>query len=126
MCQPKPDSSLDVLGKNGPRGRTAAPSKLESLAKIEAAHIGIRNDLSGIALDQHPAGMNNIGAVDQPQGLSYIVVGDENAYTAPFQMLDEQLNVANGDRIDSGKWFIEEHERRTPSQRTGDFAAPPL
>src|SRR5205823_15004360 len=99
---------------------------LKSLAKIEAAHIGIRNDFGGPSLDQHPARVNNIGAIDQPQGLAHVVVGDEDADSAPLQVLDEQLNVANGDRIYSGKGLVEEPERGAARQCTRNFAAAPL
>jgi len=68
--------------------------------------------------------VDNVGAVDQSQGFPDIVISDENTDTALFQVLDEKLNVADGNRIDSGERFVEEHEGGTAGQGARDFAAP--
>ena len=67
--------------------------------------------------------MNDIGAVDQPERFADIVIGDENADPAAFEMMNEKLDIADRDGIDSGEGFIEEHEGRSPRQGAGDFAA---
>jgi hypothetical protein len=40
------------------------------------------------------------------------VIGNENADPATTQIKDDILNVVNGFRIDTGKWFIEQNVLR--------------
>jgi hypothetical protein len=54
------------------------------------------------------------------------VVGDQHADAAFLEVKDDLLNVSDGDRIDSGKRLVEQHELRRHHQRTGDFDAAPL
>ncbi len=55
--------------------RRSVMSKTELVAEVNAAHIGIFHDLVRPAFGEHPAGVNDVGAVDQTEGLADIVVG---------------------------------------------------
>jgi hypothetical protein len=51
------------------------------------------------------------------------VIGDEHADAALFQIGDELADVADGDGVDSGERFIEQHEFRARGEGAGDFNA---
>src|SRR6185437_10232013 len=50
----------------------AAPSEAEFLAEIDAAHIDVGDDLRRRAFHQHAALMEDVGAVDDVEGLAHI------------------------------------------------------
>ena len=47
------------------------------------------------------AAMNDVGAIDQPEGFPNIVIGYQNADTSPFKVTHEILDVADCDRVDA-------------------------
>jgi hypothetical protein len=96
------------------------------LAQIEASHIRVRNDLVGRALGQNVTAVNNVGSVDQPEGFADIVIGNQDADAAPFEVTHKILDIANGDGIDACKRLIEEHERRLAGEGAGNLAPPPF
>src|SRR6476620_6829920 len=96
------------------------------LGKIDAADFLAFDDFGGPALEEHLAGMDDTGPVDQAERLADIVVGNEHADAEAGQMPDQRLDIADRDRVDAGKRLVEQHESRTAGQRPGDFAAPAL
>ena len=84
-------------------------SEGKALAEIEAAHIGIGDDLVGASMRQHLAGMDDVGAVDQAERLAHIVVGDQHADAARGQVPHELLDVGNRNRVDAGEGLVEQH-----------------
>src|SRR5690625_789663 len=79
----------------------------ETLAEIDAAHIGVGDDLSGGAIHQNLAIMQDIGAVDDLERLAHIMVGDQHADAAVLQMADKGAELADRDRVDPGKGLVE-------------------
>ena len=65
--------------------------------------------------------MDDVGAIDQSERLADIVVGDQHADPAAGEVPDQLLNVGNGDRVDAGEGFVEQHEVGTAGQRPGDL-----
>ena len=63
------------------------------------------------APEDHPI-VNDIRPVGNPQRLPDVVVGDEDADPAGFEVKDDFLDVRDGDRIDAGKGLVEEDEFR--------------
>src|SRR5690625_767690 len=80
----------------------------ETLAEIDAAHIGVGDDLSGGAIHQNLAIMQDIGAVDDLERLAHIMVGDQHADAAVLQMADKGADLADRDRVDPGKGLVEQ------------------
>src|SRR6185312_2599761 len=80
--------------------------KSEFLAKVKAAYIRIVDDLFRTALRQYLPSIDDIGAVGQPQRFAHIVVSDQHADAAIGEVADQVLNVADRDRIDTGKGFV--------------------
>ena len=77
-------------------------------------------------LGQHVAAVDDVGPVDQPEGLANVVIGDQHADPATFQMPHQILYVADRDRIDAGERLVQQHEGRLAGERSGDFAAAAL
>src|SRR5258708_2469555 len=85
----------------------------------------VSDDVLGIALAQHLTRIDDVGAVGKTKGLAHVVVGDENADAALFQVADEVLNITDGDRVDAGEGLVEQHVGRTRRQRARDLGAAP-
>src|SRR5271165_2326622 len=77
-------------------------------------------------LGQHVTTVDDVGPVDQAERLAHVVIGDQHADAATFEMTHEVLDVADSDRIDAGERLVEQHEGRFAGERPGDLAAPPL
>src|SRR5688572_7045902 len=70
--------------------------------------------------------MNNVGAADQVERLAHVVIGDQDADAALSQVAHKRTNVVNGDGVDAGEGFVEQHEGRTRRERAGDLDSAPL
>ena len=55
-----------------------------------------------------------------------VVIGDEYADSALRKVTDLVLDVGDGNRIDSGKGLVEQHERGLDCERPGDLDAATL
>src|SRR4051812_5900966 len=110
----------------GPPSKGAFRLKAEIFSEIEAPDLLIGHDGIRLAFRQDAAGMDDVGAVDQSQGLADIVVRDEHADAAAGQVAHEILNVADRDRVDAREGFVKQHEGRLASERAGDLATPSL
>src|ERR1700731_4294370 len=97
--------------------------KAEFLAKVKTANIRIVDDFVRTALGQDLPGIDEISAVGQPHRLPHIVVGDQDADAAIGEMAHQILNVADRDRIDAGKGFVEQHVIGARGQRAKDLDA---
>src|SRR5665647_3225503 len=83
--------------------------KAEFLAKVKTAYIRVIDDFIRTALGQDLTGIDDIGTVGQSERFPHIVVGDQHADAAIGEMAHKILNVADRDRIDAGKGFVEQH-----------------
>ena len=97
------------------------PYKREFLAQIDAAHIAVADDLGRRAFLQHPAVMQDIGAVDDIQRVAHIVVGDQDADAAILEMPDQVADFAHRDGIDAGERLVQQDVGRMGGQAAGDF-----
>ena len=66
---------------------------------------------------------DNIRAFADREGLTDVMVGNQNAETAVAQVLNDAFNIDNGDRIHAGKGFIQKNKFRIRRNRAGDFDA---
>src|SRR6266545_4136171 len=69
--------------------------------------------------------MDDIGAADEVERLTHIVIGDEHADAALSQMTHESADVVDGDGVDAGERLVEQHEgwARGEGARNLDAAA---
>src|SRR3569833_2078240 len=104
-------------------GRSKAVSHRERFAQIDAARFGIRSDGFGLALDHHAAIVDQVGAVDQRQRFAHRVIGDQNANAAAGELADQALDLADGERLDAGEGFVEQHEHGIAGDGASDLGA---
>ena len=97
-----------------------ASLQAKPFAEIDPAHVLVGHDLVRAALHQHLAVMHDVGAIDDLQRLPDVVVGDQDADAARFEVADDALDLDHRDRIDTGEWFVEQDEARLGGQRTRD------
>src|SRR6478752_6895560 len=69
-------------------------------AEVEAAHVGIIDDLVGRALHQNLARVNDVGTVGQAERFADIMIGNQHADAAVGEVTYEFLNVSDSDRVD--------------------------
>ena len=113
-------SSDELLGRFPNIGEIAPGLELWALFAANGQPI-----LLSDARDRALAGaMDDVGAVDQPERLAHVVVGDEDADAALGEMAHEGANVADGDRVDAGEGFVEQHAPVGPIFRSGVFDEP--
>ena len=67
--------------------------------------------------------IQEVGAVDDGEGFTHIVVGDDYADILVFELSYDVLDVLDGSRVDSSKRFIEKDELRVYGKGTGDLKA---
>jgi len=64
---------------------------------------------------------DQIASIDDGEDLPGVMVGDEDADSAAFEVADHCLHIADGVRVDIGKRFIEQKEGGLDDERTGDL-----
>ena len=61
---------------------------------------------------EHLAGIDDVGVIADAERLAYVMVCDEHPDGARFQEAHNPLDLDHRDRIDPGKWLIEQDEAR--------------
>src|SRR4029079_16051918 len=102
-----------------PKGRGRGWNSLEPevLAQIDFSYAFIINDFLWLAVGEHHAVVDNVGAVADAEGLSDVVVGNQHAAHALLEEPNDLLDVEHRDRIDAGEWLVEQDEARMRRQR---------
>src|SRR3546814_5166298 len=87
-------TSLDASGNGNwlnPHWNGSGHSQRETLAQIQAAHLGIGDEFGRRAGKQHLAVIDDAGAIDEVERLADIMVGDQHArseeHTSELQSL---------------------------------------
>ena len=93
------------------------------------SEVGFPNPVIGQHLDRRTGCddvpfAHDVGAFANIQGFTDIVVRDQHANVAGFEMRDDVFDIGNGDRIDARKGFIEENHSGLSGERTSDFDPP--
>ncbi len=90
-------------------------------AQIELAHLGVVHDVIAPALHQDLAGIDDIGAIGQGEGLAHIVVGDQNADAPAGQPPHQLLDFHDRLGIDARERLVEQHVIRPRGERPRDL-----
>src|SRR3546814_3788459 len=109
-------TSLDASGNGNwlnPHWNGSGHSQRETLAQIQAAHLGIGDEFGRRAGEQYLAVIDDAGAVDEVERLADIMVGDQHADAARLEIGDEIPNVADRQRVDAREGFVAQHDRRS-------------
>ena len=69
------------------------------------------------------SGADDIGGVADIQGLAHVVVSDQYADAALFQMANDAFDVIHGNRVNPGERLIQQDEIRVGGQPAGNFGA---
>lgn len=94
-------------------------AEFEVASQILFPHDFVRSQLFGRALIQHFALEKEVGAIRDAERFVDVVVGDEDADVFVLEFGHNGLNVLYGDRIDTGKGFVQHDEARRYSQAAG-------
>src|SRR5262245_25933862 len=109
-------------GENGRSGAVLKnPLHAEFLAEIEAADLGVVDDVVLAPLHQDLSGIDDVGAVGEVERLAHVMVGDEHADPARGEPPHQPLNVDHGLGIDAGERLVEQHVIRPARQRASDL-----
>src|SRR3546814_15887278 len=88
-------------------------SKLETFAKIEAAHFLIGHERLWAAREKHLSIINDAGAINDIERFPHIMIGDEHADATLLELANAIANVRDGDGTDPSARFLHQ-PRRTP------------
>ena len=121
MCEAAGDSAGPALGLT-----PGVPLQTEVLSQIDFPYALIINDFLGLAVGEHRAIVDDISPVADTERLPHIMVGDQHADAPRSQKPDDFLDFQHRDRIDSGKWLVEQDEAGLGGERASDFDAAAL
>ena len=69
---------------------------------------------------------DDVSAVADPERFPNVVVGHEHSDPPLAQLADDPVNLGDGDRVDTGEGFVEQHEAGPRGKRPGDLDAAPF
>lgn len=98
----------------------------EVAAQVFLAHHGVGGEFLARALEEHSAFEEHVGAVGDAEDRVGLVVGDEHPDIALLEVVDDLLNVFDGDGVDGGERLVEHDELGADGQATGYLGASPL
>ena len=96
----------------------------EFVSQIDSLHFRIGGEFDRCSAPKDPAVVDDVSPIGNLQGLSGIVIGDENSDSTIRQPADQFSDFQNRNRIDSRKGLVEQHEIRVEGQTAGDFGSP--
>ena len=100
--------------------------KTEILSKIKFPCERTFGDRFAAAFNEEFPFAEEIHAIDNMQCLTNVVVCDEDAHTALPEVLDDFLDVRNGQWVNPRKRFIEQNELRFECKTAGNLDATTL
>src|SRR5687767_2023418 len=100
--------------------------QLEVLAQVDLPDLRVCRDLFGRALPDDPTVLDDVGVIADRERFAHVVVGDDHADPARFQLFDDLLDVDHRDRIDARERLVEQHELRVEHERARDLDATAL
>ncbi len=71
----------------------------------------IVEELLGSAREEDLSLLDEVGAVDDGEDLTGVVVGDEDANPLLLEKADERFEVGDGEGVDVGEGFVEKEKR---------------
>src|SRR5262245_27995145 len=100
--------------------------ELEAFPEVHAPYIGVGSEREWRPTAKYMPVPENIGPIRYFQGLSDVMVGYEDADTAPFEVRDDPLYVDDGYGVDPREGLVEEDERGRGRERSTNFEPPPF
>src|SRR5918911_4827115 len=100
--------------------------KLETFPQVEFSGFRACRDIVRSPLFEDSAFIQDIGAIANPQSLSDVVIGNQNADTAANELADNLLDLRDRDGIDTRKRLVKQHKRGRQDQSASNFHSAPL
>src|SRR5271168_1797415 len=69
---------------------------------------------------------NNVGPVSNRQCLAHVVIGDQNSYSARFQIKNNLLQVKHSNWIDAAERLVKQQKARLNAQAARNLDTPAL
>ena len=104
----------------------ASGLQLEVVAQVNALDLGVAAQFARRTLAEDAALRNDVGAVGDAERFADVVVGDEHADAAVFQIKDYLLQIENGDGIDATERFVEQDKGRLDAKAASDLNPSPF
>ena len=98
----------------------------KAVAEVFLSNNLVFGQLLRCALKEDAPLEEQIGTVGDGKGFLHVVVGDQDADVAVFQLPHNMLDVFHRDGIDTGKWFVEHDEFGVNGQTAGYLCASAL
>ena len=96
----------------------------ETFAQVHPSYFRIAGELAGLSLTEDSAVIDDVGPVGDRKGFAHIVIRDQYSDAASPQAADNFLQVEHGNRVDSGKRFVQQDECGIDAEAAGDLHAP--
>lgn len=110
------------VGVVGWRGRVVVELiASEEGAQVDAADEFVVDELAWGAFGELLAGVDDVRAVADAEGLLDVVVGDEAGDAALGEGADFLLDILDGDRVNAGEGFVEKDELGFGDEGAGDL-----
>src|SRR5439155_23383361 len=83
-------------------------AEAEILAQIDPFHLRVAAEHVRTAGAEDLSVIDDVGPVGDDQGFADIMIGHQNPDSGPLQVRDDALQFDHLNRIDSGKWLVEQ------------------
>ncbi len=80
--------------------------------EINSPHIFVGSQLIRSSAFENYSIRDDVSPISNAQRFTNIVIRDEHSNPARLEMKNDLLNIGDRDRIDAGKWFVEQDETR--------------
>ncbi len=108
------------------RAKAQTLRKLEVFAQIHGPCPRRRGELCRSAFFEDFPGGDDVSAIADGEGVTDVVVGDEDAETAGLEADNLALELTDVDGVDAREGLVEEDEAGVGQKAAGDLGAPPL
>src|SRR5882757_62093 len=95
--------------------------QFEILAQVHLTNLRIGKNLIRRSGGEHRPLTDDVRSAANPQGFPDIMIGYEHANALVGQVLDYSLNIDDGQRVDTGEWFVQQDEPWVCRQSAGDL-----
>src|SRR5207244_8966134 len=91
----------------------------ELFAEIDFSGYWIAGDLAGRARHEDLSVVQDIGAIGDREGFTYVVIGDQDADAPVAQASDDLLDIDDRDEVDAGERLVERQVLRARDRGPG-------
>jgi hypothetical protein len=93
----------------------------ELLSQIDPTDVNVFHNFCGRSAFQNLPIMQDICPIHNIQGLTDVMVGDQNAYPSVFQLGNQITNFSDRDGVNACKRFIQQNVMGLARQTTGNL-----